>query len=298
MTRAVIVALGGALLASAAQAQAICSAPHSSPVLAQGGTIGTLAPGAGWVQVSGFRQVSDEFYNHEGEPQPFLAGGRTRTQSVFLTAAVGVFRGVDAWLQVPVHDLRYVDRTGERHRLGLGDVRGALRLSPAVVGWTGVPIAVRAGIKVPGTTFPVDATIIPLSEGQRDWELSVESGGAILAGGTALYALGWVGYRWREANAAGGIDPGDELFTHGAIGGRWGSLHVELGAEALFGRAPRRLGFELPSDRRRLFQLQPTVGYRLGPGVVELTLLQPVAGRSLPSGTAGSVGYRVAWGAP
>lgn len=288
-----VIAFPGALAA-----QAICSAPHSSPVLAQGGTISTLAPGSGWVQVSGFRQASDAFYNHQGDPQSFFASGRTRTHSVFLTAAVGVVRGVDAWLQAPVHDLRYVDQTGERHRTGVGDIRGALRLSPAAIGWSGVPIALRAGVKVPGTTFPVDATIIPLSEGQRDWELSVESGGAIRASGTVLYALGWVGYRWREENDAGGIDPGDELFTHAAIGGSWGSLDIELGAEALFGRTPRRLGFDLPSGRRRLVQLQPTIGYALGPGTVQFTVVQPLSGRSLPTGTAGSIGYLMTWGQP
>ncbi len=278
-------------------AQAVCSAPHSSPVLAQGGTIETLRPGTGWAQVSGFRQVSNGFFGPTGDRQPFLADGRVRTHSAFFTAAVGVVRGVDVWGQLPVHDLRYSDQTGGRHRLGLGDPRFSVRLSPRVVGIDGLPLAVRAGVKLPGSRFPVDATVIPLSEGQRDWELSLESGAALGPGDAPLYVLGWVGVRWRETNEQTDRKPGDELFGHAAVGGAWRAFRLELGAEALLGRAPRQLGLELPAGRRRLLQLQPTVGYHVGRSTVEVTLLLPLAGRNLPTGTAGSVGYRFSWGA-
>jgi hypothetical protein len=297
MIRAVTLAIAGVLLGGAAHAQAICSAPHSSPVLAQGGTIRTLPPGSGWVQVSAFRQASDEFFGPAGDRQPFLADGRTRTHSMYVTGAAGVLPGLDVWLQGAVHDLRFRDLSGERHRLGLGDARASLRVGSELVG-ASLPLALRGGIKFPGTAFPVDATIIPLSEGQRDWELSVESGRAFTWGGTQTYVLGWIGYRWREQNDDAQRDPGDEIFTHLAVGAGWGSLRLDLGVEALFGRTPRQLGFSLPSSRRRLVQVQPTLGHGLGPGTVEVTILQPLVGRSLPTGTAASVGYRVAWGAP
>ena len=41
--------------------QAICSAPHSSPTLAQGGSIGTPPVGGGWAQISLYRQHSVYF---------------------------------------------------------------------------------------------------------------------------------------------------------------------------------------------------------------------------------------------
>jgi hypothetical protein len=167
-------------------------------------------------------------------------------------------------------------------------------LGPELVGWRG-PVLVRAGVKFPGSDFPVDATLIPLSEGQRDWELSLESGTAFP--GTALYLLGWVGYRWREANVPLDRKPGDERFAHVAFGGHLGPTQAELAVEAMSALAPRYLGVELSTAARRLVQLQPTVSYAAGPGSLELTGLIPVAGRNLPAGPGVSVGYRLTWGA-
>lgn len=149
---------------------------------------------------------------------------------------------------------------------------------------------------MPGSQFPVDATIVPLGEGQRDVELSLETGWAF---GDVLpvYLLGWVGYRWRALNSDIDRKPGDERFAHVAAGGARGAFHVELAAEVLNGVAPRQLGIELLTARRRLVQLQPTLAYQVGRGAVEITALLPLAGRNLPSGPGTSIGYRISWGA-
>lgn len=295
---------GGALAAVALSsmvsrplaAQAICSAPHSSPVLASGGTIRTLRPGTGWVQVSAFRQSSDEFFNPNSQTQPFLAGGEVRTSSLYLTGAVGVVPGLDAWVQLPLHHIRYADQGGKRERTGTGDPRVSVRVSPELVGLPGVPLALRAGVKFPGSGFPEDATIVALGEGQRDVEVSVETGKAF--SGVPVYVMGWIGYRWRTLNAEAEREPGDERFAHAAVGGTLSSFHVELAAEFMSGLTPRQQDLELPSARRRLVQLTPTVGYQLGRGAIEFTALVPLAGRNLPSGPGASVGYRFAWGGP
>ncbi len=293
-THVAVAVLLSVALAPELAGQAICSAPHSSPVLAQGGTIRTLSPGSGWVQLSGFRQVSSEFFGPGGERLPFLASGRVRTHSIYVTASVGVFTGIDVWGQLPVHSLDLADQSGSRSRVGLGDPRLSVRVGSELVGAGSVPLTIRAGVKLPGTEFPVDATIIPLSEGQRDWELSLESGTALP--GMPAYVLGWVGYRWRERNVNAQRKPGNEVFTHLAVGGRAGRFHGELGAEVLLGSAPEQLGVVLPSGRRRLVQLQPTVGYRVGRGTIEFTGFIPLGGQNLPTGASGSVGYRLAWG--
>lgn len=279
---------------SAVGAQAVCSAPHSSPVLAGGGRIGTLAPGAGWAQASVLAQRSSRFFAPDGNRQPFLADGQVRTVSLYLTAAVGVVRGLDVWGQVPLHDVVYEDRGGRRGSSGRGDLRVSLRASPELVGARAMPLAVRAGVKLPGAEFPLDATIIPLTEGQRDWELSVETGRAFQS--MPLYVLAWLGYRWREENQTAARKPGNERFAHVALGGRAFSLRWELATEYLQGDTPRHLAFHVPTARRRMSQLSPTVSRRAGPGEVELTAILPIAGRSLPTGAAGSVGYRWHWG--
>jgi hypothetical protein len=274
--------------------QAVCSAPHSSPVLAGGGSIETLAPRSGWLQASVYGQRSSEFFGTGGDRQPFLAGGRVRTRSLYVTAALGLFRGIDVWAQLPVHNVSYVDDGGSRERSGFGDPRLALRVGPELVGLGGVPLAIRAGVKLPGSQFPVDAAIIPLSEGQTDWELSVETGRAFT--GLPLYLLAWAGYRWRGLNETADRKPGDEWFGHLAAGGPVGAFRWELAAEYLRGHPPRHLGFEVPASRRRLMQLQPTVARRVGPGDLEFTSQVPLVGRNLPSGPGFSLGYRIAWG--
>lgn len=293
------VAVGGwvtlAVLTQAAtanlSAQVLCSAPHSSPTLAAGGSLGTLAPGSGWAQVSVFRQKSSGFFGPDALRRPFPAEGAVRITSVYLTAAAGIFPGLDVWVQTPLHHARYEDVVVTRSRLGVGDARIALRLSPTLLGAQRIPIALRAGVKVPGSSFPVDATIIPLTEGQRDWEASLETGHAFA--GLPLYVLGWLGYRWREENDAVRRDPGNELYVHAAVGGSAASVRWELATELLLGEAPRLVGVTLPTGRRRLVQLTPSLGRRVGLGDLELGGVIPLAGRNLPTGPAVSAGYRI-----
>ena len=86
-----------ALLLLSLSGQAICTGPHSSPTLSQGGSISSLSLGGGWVQLSLYRQCFDQFYNQNGDLQDFLASGEFLTRSVFLTASVGVIEGLDLW---------------------------------------------------------------------------------------------------------------------------------------------------------------------------------------------------------
>ena len=274
-------------------AQAFCSAPHSSPTLTQSGAIRTLPAGSGWAQLSLLGQRSHESFNPNGDRQPYLADARYDVGSVFLTAATGVVEGFELWLQAPVHNLSVDGDGGSSQTFGLGDIRGAIRLSPALVEYE-VPVALRGGIKLPGSEFPVDATELPLSEGQIDFELSVESGWSSAT--SPYYVVGWVGYRWRLENADVGYHPGDETFVHAALGGVGDTFNWELGFDGLWGGAPIESGLMLPSAARRLLQILPTVGARVGSGQLELTTPIPVAGRNLPAGFAVSLGYRTTWG--
>lgn len=287
------VAVAVAVLPATARAQAICSAPHSSPTLAQSGAIQTLPAGAGWVQLSLYGQRADEFFNHLGDRQPFLASSRFDTRSVFVTGAVGLVDGVELWAQVPTHHLNVDATSGGSTTTGVGDLRFAARVGPELFGLD-VPLAVRAGLKLPGSDFPVDATVLPLTEGQTDFEVSVESGRSL--GGLPMYVMGWVGYRWRGTNQEVLRQPGDERYAHLAVGGLAGDLTWEVATDGLWGTAPLAHGVRLNGERRRLIQLLPTVGYGVGPGRLEFTGLIPVSGRNLPAGVGLSMGYRTTWG--
>lgn len=283
-----------AVLATAAPvaAQAVCGAPHSSPALAQGGSLETLRPGEGWVQLSGYILNADERFDWSGERRAFFGQGAADTRSAYLTAAVGVIDGVDVWGQAAFHRLRYSDEAGERGRTGVGDIRIAARFGAELFGLD-APVSLRAGVKFPGSEFPVDATVLPLSEGQTDAELAVETGRAFMGG--TLYALGWVGHRWRLDRDKGARDPGNEWFAHFGVGGSYSSMRWELALEGLRGAPPVQQGIELRSDRRHLLQLNPSLARAVGPGDVDVGLQFPLAGRNLPSDPGISFGYRIGW---
>ena len=168
-------ALAALLLPLSLSGQAFCAGPHSAGSLSQGGSIKSLPPGGGWVQLSVYRQGFDQFYNQNGELQDFLASGEFLTRSVFLTASVGVVEGLDVWAQLPVHNLRVENQAFNTTSSGVGDFQFSARITPELFG-SDVPVGLRFGSKFPAGAFPVDATVLPLTEGQRDWAVSLESG--------------------------------------------------------------------------------------------------------------------------
>jgi hypothetical protein len=275
----------------AAHAQAVCSIPHASP--SQPGADWTFAqpPGGGWLQVAAVRHGTTRHFGPDGSLDEFFTGGRALTTTLSATVAAGLVRGVDGLIQIPVHRLAFSHPLGNRERTGFGDVTMRLRLSAGLLGRDGLPVAVRMGLKLPGSSFPIDPDILPLTEGQRDWELGLESGSTIP--GTSAHVVGWLGYRWREALAE--RKPGNELFGYVATGGRYRRLHVGLALEMLRGQAPVRQGLTLVTARRQMLQLAPVVGWQFGPGEVQVGGRLPLTGRNLPGGPVLHAGYVFYW---
>ena len=290
---AVVLLVGLAFVPTQVSAQAVCSAPHSSPTLAQSGSISTMPAGAGWLQFSAVGSRATESYGPFGGKLGFAGDSEFDTRSAYLTGSIGLIEGLELWGQVPIHRLTVEGPAGVSRSSGVGDVRTALRVSPILFGYEW-PVAVRAGLKLPGSEFPVDATKLPLTEGQRDIDLSVESGWTSFD--YPVYIVGWVGYRWRSENKGVEYEPGDEFFAHAAVGGSAGSVHWELGVDALGGDDLVEQGVRLPSASRRLVQLLPTIGTEVGFGSLEITAPISLTGRNLPVSSGVSVGYRYAWG--
>ena len=258
-------------------------------------------PGRGWVQVSLYHHDTRTRFDPSRSLEPlFNEGGRSITTSFFLTAVAGLVRGADVWVQVPFNRLAFNDIADDRLSTGIGDPKVHLRIGPSLFGVRSpVPVAVRGGVKLPLGEFTRDAEIVPLSEGQTDWEVMVELGHSFYP--VPLYVMAWAGYRWRAFNNEIDRKPGDERFAFAAVGGQLQSIEWKLAVEGLSGLAPRRRLASGPElvlvlDKRELFQLLPSVGHRLGPGVFEIGGRFPIAGRNLPAGPAVFVGYFVRWG--
>ena len=126
------------------------------------------APGKGWADLTFYHLDTREAYEFDGEVRDFFADGHAITNSGFLTMALGLVRGVDAWAQVAYHRLRFDDAKEDRLRSGIGDSSFHLRVAPLSYLGVDFSFAIRGGVKVALGDFAVDSDIIPLGDGQRD----------------------------------------------------------------------------------------------------------------------------------
>ena len=250
-------------------------------------------PGFGWVSVAYYHLDTSQRFDEEGIREDFDFDGHTVTNSLFVDVAAGLFNGVDFWGQAPIHALRFTDASGDLSRTGMGDVRLWLRANPTR--WFGkdFPVALRGGVKIPGSEFPVDSRIIPLTDGQRDWELMLELGHSFWP--APLYAMGWVGYRWREANEETSRDWGDEVFFFAAAGANSGRLGFKVDFEGFWGDTPVIEGLPIASASRRLLALTPYVSYQLGPGGAQGGVRFSLSGQNIPAGPVLTLGYFTRW---
>lgn len=255
-------------------------------------------PGAGWAKLQFAHQNVRAEFDIDGHRKSL---GSDRAQSIAttvrLTGALGLWRGIDVWADVPFRRLTLSTSDRTRRSRGISDPRLFLRIGPSVLGIGDLPlsVAVRGGTKFPVGEFAADAQSIPLSEGQRDWEVLLELGKSLHP--WPMYVMGWVGYRWREPNRNVRWKPGDEAFFYAAAGGSPGPFRWKLAVDGLFGRPPVRTDVGLPMEaaRRELIQAIPQVGWRAGPGAIKAGVRVPVSGRNLPASPVFTLGYFVSW---
>jgi hypothetical protein len=287
--------------ATGVTAQACCSAaPQAGPGSASGGGVGSLFPGQGWVQASMLTFNTGRQFGVGGVEQPYLNDGRLDLQSFLLTGAVGLVTGLEVWAQGAVHSLKFEDAGTSLTRTGLGDARVWLRAGPGLLGirdgelpvWVGV----RAGVKLPGSEFPIERTVLPLTEGQTDAEVALEVGKVFGQGRFA--AQTWVGYRWRGRNVAAVRKPGNEWFGYGSVAAAAGRIEARVSAQLLSGAPYQSLGVVTRTSRRKLFGVYPTLATRIGPGSIEVGAQVPVTGQNLPTGPAFTLGYTLGFGSP
>ncbi len=251
-------------------------------------------PGRGWISGSVHHHDTRTAFDMHGARYDFVLDGRAVSTSGYLTAAAGLVTGIDAWAQLSFHRFRFDDSAARRVSTGPGDARLYLRANP--LHWIGepLPFALRAGVKLPVGDLDVGSSLLPLGDGQTDYELLVEAGRSFHP--KPLYLMGWVGHRWRAANRETGRSFGDEWFYFVQVGGTLGVMEYKLILEGLRGDGAGTSGGPAYGPRRELAVVNPSLGVSLGPGAVELGLRVPVAGKNLPAGHAWTAGYFMRWG--
>ncbi len=245
-------------------------------------------PGQGWVSATAYYQNTRDTYDIVGDVSPFPGNGHAISTASFVTLALGINDGVDAWAQFSFQRLRFDDFAGRRTSTGPGDTRLYVRASPLRVFGVTSPVAIRGGVKLPLGDFDVGSNLIPLGDGQRDWELILELGRSFYP--SPVYAMGWIGYRWRD-ETDDGSDFGDERFFYTAVGGDAGSVGFKAGLDGWFGKTPVFFGLPSIGAEREMFRLHGSLLIHAGPGQVELGTRVPLSGKNLPAGTDLLVGY-------
>ena len=247
------------------------------------------SPREGWVDLTLIHHDTRREFDTTTSRRRIFAGGRALTRSMFLTANIGLLRGLDTWIQVPLHHLRFDDAGGKRVSSGVGDPKAWLRAGPELLGLGPWPVAIRGGVKMDSGTFELDAEVVPLGEGQVDLELMLELGRSFHP--RPLWTSGWIGYRWRLENTEAGVRPGNERFWWWSVGGNVRSLGWQAALEGLSGEPWIIQNLSIASARRELLQFFVKADYPVGPGRASLGIRAPLSGRNLPGGAAVTAGY-------
>ena len=247
------------------------------------------APGTGWISAEVYHQNTRTRYDVQAHKDEIPFGGRAISTAFFVTAAGGLIPNWDLWVRASVNSLSFSDAGGDRSEDGLGDVNLWMRVAPLKYLGVDIPFAIRGGVKLPVGDSPVDAEIIPLGEGQTDWEIMAEIGHSFWP--HSLYVNGWIGYRHRQLNEETSINPGEEVFFLAQAGGALGRIQYKIVAEGWDSDTPVQESVPVASSQRQYLQLTPSVWYQTRAGAFELGWRVSLAGRNLPAGSALVIGY-------
>lgn len=246
-----------------------------------------------WVKGTFFRHRTTQEFRSSGEKRDYLAQDAVSVSSAyFFDALVGVTDRLDVWVQAPYFDLSFDDASGDRDSNGFGDIRLSARYNLLQLRGGSIPVSARFTAKVPVADLTIDAEVIPVGEGQWDYEAWLESGISLWP--LPLYSVVWLGYRWRTLNEKTTREPGDEVTFLAEVGGTdWvGGLGGKVVVDAIFGRTGVIQGIQLgPDDRREILYLAPTAFYSFTPSTtLEVGVRIPLHGKNFPAGSPFQIG--------
>jgi hypothetical protein len=255
----------------------------------------TLPQGELWSKVSYFRQATDEWYianaefvdgerSQPGDRRPYRFDGEYDSQAVFLEAFFGVTDRLDLGVQVPFFDQEFADATRDEppSDSGFSDIRLFAKFNllqkPLV-------LTAKAGVKLATGEFLNEDGLIPVGEGQRDYEFVTQMGRSFWP--LPLYVNLDAGYRIRTRNDEIERDPGDEWFFNGEVGyNLTPRLLVATKLEAL--RSDPAIEFGILKNRsqiKRITYLAPTLAYQISPhAAAEIAIRYSLNGRNFPAG--------------
>jgi hypothetical protein len=262
----------------------------------------TLPAGHFWTKLTFLKQATNEEYVSVGgqgrPPDPtivYTAGDRARyrfngmydSRALFFDLTYGVTDRLGFGIQLPFYQQQFSDDAllvgfGEpRKATGFGDIRGFLKFRIAE---RPLVATLKVGTKVPTGKFVNEDGIIPVGEGQWDYDFVLQLGRSFWP--IRGYATADIGYRLRMKNADIDRDPGEEFFFLGEVGySPLDRLLLSLKLDGIRSRPARILGITSNSTVRRVTYLSPTVGFGpVGKASIEAALRITLGGQNYPAG--------------
>ena len=233
-------------------------------------------------------QDTTERYFFDGERIPYFFEGRNQTRALFFEYVRGLTDRWDVKAQVPVFAVRFDDIADERRSSGLGDLRVEARYNVLA---DPMVLTVGGTIKFPTGEFANDAEIVPVGEGQYDFDVFAEVGRSLWP--VNGYVTGKIGYRFRTVNPETGIAFGDEIIWRAEAGYRFNKrLRTKVLARGLYGLESTSFGLTIETLRREVVYLEPGVHFALTESQgVEVTVPVTLRGRNWPAGPVVTVSF-------
>ena len=263
-----------------------------------------------WAKVSHFRQTADEWYISTPEPylaerpdgsreflthpagtrRPYRFSGEYESRAVFIEGFYGVTDWLNIGVQIPYFDQALHDDTRDEapSDAGFSDIRVSTKwrlLQKPVI------LTTKLVAKMPTGEFRVQDGLIPVGEGQWDYDFVLQVGRSLWP--LPAYANVDVGYRVRRENEDINRDPGDEWLFNAEVGySPTAKLLLALKLEGLRGKpGTNSFGFRDSGLKNQITYLAPTVAYRVhGDTSVEGAVRYTLAGLNFPAGYQVTVG--------
>ena len=248
----------------------------------------TLQQGQFWGKLTYFQQHTEEWYVGKGRfgTPGTRAGydfdGQYESRAVFFEGLYGVTDRLDLGLQVPYFDQSFANTVFAEPRTdtGLSDIRALAKfrlLAKPLV------LALKAGVKVPTGEFKNEDGLIPVGEGQWDFDFVGQVGRSFWP--LPLYGNIDLGYRVRTHNEQIDRDPGDEWFLNAEVGYQLVRQFMLVGKCEVLRSSPAIVFGSIEAEIKRITYLTPTLLYAVGHRtMIEAAVRFSLNGRNFPAG--------------
>lgn len=251
----------------------------------------TLHSGQLWGKLTYFQQHTQHWYVGKGRLDApgtrarYDFNGQYESRAIFFEGLYGVTDRLDLGVQIPYFDQSFAKPppADPRTATGLSDIRVLAKFRVLA---RPLVLALKAGVKIPTGAFKNEDGLIPVGEGQWDFDFVGQVGRSLWP--LPLYGNIDLGYRVRTRNEQIDRDPGDEWFLNAEVGYQIVRQFMLLGKGEILRSSPAIIrfgGFEIEAEIKRITYLTPALLYTVGPRTtVEAALRFSLNGRNFPAG--------------